>query len=104
MEVEETDPNEWALEQALGGIQAGFAEITDPRVAGRTAHPVINIVVMALLAVMSGLQSWEGMERFGKIRKRWLGRFLDLPEEQPIPSDDTFRRVLGMLNPTEFSM
>ena len=103
MEAEETDPNEWALEQALGGIKAGFADITDPRVAGRTAHPVINIVVMALLAVMSGLQSWEGMERFGKIRKRWLGRFLDLPEEQPIPSDDTFRRVLGMLNPTEFS-
>jgi predicted transposase YbfD/YdcC len=91
--------------QALAGsIEKHFGELRDPRVQGRCAHPAINILTISLLAMMSGQKTWEEIEFYGKLKRDWLGTFLELPEEDPIPSDDTIRRFFSMVNPKSFGV
>jgi len=61
---------------------------------------LIDIIAIAILAVMSGASGWEGMEDYGKSKQQWLEQFLELPNG--IPSDDTFRRLFERLDPHEF--
>jgi predicted transposase YbfD/YdcC len=61
----------------------------------------MNVLVIALLAMMCGAEGWEDMETFGQAKRAWLSTFLDLTHG--IPSEDTFRRVFGALDPTAFN-
>ena len=81
-------------------IPKHFAPLSDPRVEGRTAYPLLNIVFMAICAVICGVDTFTGMEVFAESKRGWLSRFLDL--SHGIPSHDTFNDVLAHLNPTEF--
>ncbi len=49
---------------------------------------------------MCGAEGWEDLEDFGKAKCEWLKSFLEL--KNGIPSADTFRRVMSMLNPKAF--
>jgi len=70
-----------------------FANIEDPRRETKNKkYPLIEVIVIAFLAVMSGADGWESIERYGMMRKKWLGRFLELKEG--IPRHDVYRRVL----------
>jgi hypothetical protein len=70
-----------------------FAGIEDPRRETKNKkYPLIEVIVIAFLAVMSGADGWESIERYGKMRKKWLGKFLAL--EEGIPKHDVYRRVL----------
>jgi predicted transposase YbfD/YdcC len=77
-----------------------FAKLKDPRRAHRRLHPLQDILVIALCAVIAGAQDWPEIETFGRKRRDWLGRFLDLPHG--IPSHDTFQRVFDRIKPTAF--
>ena len=77
-----------------------FAGITDPRINRRRRHELLDIIVIALLGVMCGADSWAEIEEFGKAKHDWLQTFLALPNG--IPSHDTFGRVFGRINPVEF--
>jgi hypothetical protein len=77
-----------------------FRDLKDPRVERTRAHQLIDIIAIAILAVMSGASGWEGMEDYGKNKQQWLVQFLELPNG--IPSDDTFRRLFERLDPPEF--
>lgn len=81
-------------------ITRHFITITDPRVERSKAHTLINIIVIAICAVISGCDSWVEIEAFGHDRKVWLRKFLELPNG--IPSHDTFGRVFALMNPREF--
>lgn len=83
------------------GLEACFTDLPDPRVVGRCDHRLLEIIGMALLAVMSGAEDWPDIEQFGKARRDWLATFLELPGG--IPSHDTFRRVFGLLERNEFA-
>lgn len=74
-----------------------FARIPDPRKARRRAHPLENILVIALLAVLCGADSFVAMELFGKAKRDLLKTILDL--KAGIPSHDTFGRVFAALRP-----
>lgn len=76
-----------------------FADLPDPRVVGRTDHDLLDIVVLALCAVMSGAEGWDDIEAWGQEREAWLRQFLRL--RNGIPSHDTIRRVFEALSPTE---
>ena len=78
-----------------------FGDLKDPRVVGRCDHVLLDIVSITLLAVMSGAEDWPDIEQFGQSRSDWLKTFLDLPGG--IPSHDTFRRVLGLLDRKQFA-
>ena len=73
-----------------------FAALPDPRIDRTKKHQLIDILAIALCAVIAGADSWEEIERFGKARHAWLKRFLALPNG--IPSHDTFNRVFAALD------
>jgi len=81
-------------------IHEHFASLQDPRVERRKLHQLMDVVIIALLAVIAGADGWEDLEDFGETRHDWLGTFLRLPNG--IPSADTFRRVFEALDPGEF--
>jgi predicted transposase YbfD/YdcC len=60
------------------------------------AHPLVNILVIALLGVLCGADSFTTIEAFGRSKKEFLATLLDL--ESGIPSHDTFGRVFAMLD------
>jgi predicted transposase YbfD/YdcC len=81
-------------------IRRYFRRLRDPRVQRRKRHLLLDIVVIALCAVISGCDDWQQIETFGRARHDWLKTFLRLPHG--IPSHDTFERVLDRLDPQAF--
>lgn len=73
--------------------------IDDRRIAGMIQYPLEEIIVIAFLAVLGGAENWEDMELFGKSYRKWLKKFLKL--ENGIPSNDTFRRVFGLIRSSQ---
>lgn len=92
-----------AAHNYVNHVKQSLENVTDPRVQGRVTHSLLNIVVISLLAVLSGAEDWEDLEMYGDERRDWLSEFLELPEDEPIPGHDTFRRVLSALKPDAFT-
>jgi hypothetical protein len=63
-------------------------------------HPLENIIVIALCAVICGADSWVDIELFGESKRQWFAKFLDL--SNGIPSHDTFGRVFARLDAEQF--
>lgn len=80
-------------------IHDHFADLTDPR-RREVTYPLINIVVIAICAVVCGADDFVAIADFGKARRGWLARFLDLANG--IPSHDRFNAVFAALKPAEF--
>jgi predicted transposase YbfD/YdcC len=81
-------------------IGAHFAPLTDPRADRGQDHLLLDIVAVALCAVICGADGWVAVETFGRAKEAWLRTFLALPGG--IPSHDTFGRVFARLDPAEF--
>ena len=77
-----------------------FASLNDPRVERTKHHSLINIISIAICAVICGADSWVAIETFGKAKQPWLERFLALPNG--IPSHDTFGRFFAALDAAAF--
>ena len=86
--------------QPTTSITTHFATLTDPRVARTKRHALLDILTIALCAVICGADSWVEVERFGHAKEAWLQTFLTLPNG--IPCHDTFGRVFARLDPAEF--
>ena len=78
-----------------------FKNLSDPRTGKRKDHLLIDIVAIAILAVISGADDWNAIETYGQAKEEWLRTFLKLPNG--IPSHDTINRVFQRLNPEEFA-
>lgn len=78
-------------------IPRHFATLKDPRRTNRRLHRLMDILVIALCAVICGADSWPQIATFGRRRRAWLQRFLRLPNG--IPAHDTFERVFNALDP-----
>lgn len=83
-----------------GSFFQHFATLSDPRIDRTKEHLLIDIIAIAILAVISGAEGWVGIETYGKAKYEWLKEFLELPKG--IPSHDTFSRVFSRINPAEF--
>lgn len=70
--------------------------VPDPRVKRTQQHELMDILVIALCAVIGGADDWVSVVQFGKARLEWFSTFLKLPNG--IPSHDTFGRVFRMLD------
>jgi len=66
-----------------------FCQLEDPRVNRTKLHKLIDIVAIAILAVIEE-RTVGRIETFGQSKQEWLEQFLDLPNG--IPSHDTFAR------------
>ena len=74
--------------------------IDDPRIQKKCRHRLVDIVAIAICAILCGADDWNAIERFGNARKDWFMTFLELPNG--IPSHDTFRRLFSILSPDDF--
>lgn len=86
----------------ITGLIEKFSDLPDGRVEGRTDHDLLDIVVLALCAVMSGAEGWDDIEDWGCEREAWLRRYLRL--RNGIPGHDTIRRVFETLSPMELEL
>ena len=77
-----------------------FAHLEDPRVERTRLHLLLDVVVIALCAVIAGAESWDDIALFGETKAAWFASFLALPNG--IPSHDTFNRVFAALDPEQF--
>jgi hypothetical protein len=77
-----------------------FKDLEDKRVERTKKHKLIDIVTIAICAVICGADSWVLIEAYGKIKQEWLKQFLELPNG--IPSHDTFGRVFAIIEPQQF--
>ena len=80
----------------VGLLTDQFAKLTDPRTGHAKRHKLIDVIVIAICAVICGADSWVDVEMFGKAKKDWFSRLL-VPNG--IPSHDTFGRVFARLDP-----
>ena len=76
-----------------------FAELTDPR-RRKVIYPLINVVVIAVCAVICGADDFVAIAEFGEKKRKWFARFLDL--RNGIPSHDRFNAILAAIKPPEF--
>jgi predicted transposase YbfD/YdcC len=60
----------------------------------------MNIVTIAICAVICGADDFVAIARFGRTKRKWLSQFLDL--RSGIPSHDRFNAVLAAIKPAEF--
>lgn len=77
-----------------------FSDLEDPRCAGKIEHRLIDILVIAICAVIACAESWEDIALYGCSKLSWLRQFLALPNG--IPSHNTFRRVFMLIDPEAF--
>jgi len=84
----------------IEGLAACFAGLADPRATRRCDHRLIDILVIAVCAVIACAESWEDIALYGRSKQAWLKSFLALPNG--IPSHDTFRRVFMLIDPDAF--
>jgi predicted transposase YbfD/YdcC len=77
-----------------------FGQLSDPRINLKKKHLLIDIVIMSVLAVLSGAESWDAIELYGRENRAFLKQILRLPNG--IPSHDTINRVFGIINAHHF--
>ena len=75
--------------------------MSDPRVERSRRHKLIDIITIAICAVICGADTWVDIESYGRAKVKWLKRFLELPNG--IPSHDTFARVFALIESRRIS-
>lgn len=86
----------------LEAIEEHFSKVSDPRVDRTKEHKLIDMIVIAICAVICGAEGWTDIENFGNSKLPWLKSFLELPNG--IPSHDTFGRVFSRIDAQEFQL
>jgi predicted transposase YbfD/YdcC len=81
-------------------IKRFFKHLPDPRRVGKVQHPLINLTVMAVCAVIAGADDFSEIASFARQRRDWFTKFLDM--SSGVPSHDTFSRVFRVLDPLKF--
>lgn len=84
-------------DRPLSNLITHLSTLDDPRVAGRSAHPFLTVLVVTVLGVMNGANGWEGIEDFARDRRAWLSRYVSFPNG--LPSHDTYARLCRALRP-----
>lgn len=85
----------------LSAFMESFADLPEPRVhENKIRYKLLDIVVMATCAVISGADDWDTIADYARSRQEWFEQFLELPNG--VPSHDTFSRVFSMINPDAF--
>src|SRR5438874_2796970 len=85
---------------SLEEIVVHFQELEDPRSTFNRRHPLVSVIVIALLAVLAGAGGPTAIARWAALKEQFLLQVLDLPNG--VPRKDVFRRVLMALKPATF--
>jgi predicted transposase YbfD/YdcC len=89
-------------QKPLEAISEHFSKVSDPRKDRTKDHKLIDIISIAICAIICGAEGWVDIENYGKSKLHWLATFLELPNG--IPSHDTFGRVFSMIDAQQFQL
>ncbi len=84
----------------LDEVARHFEELEDPRSSVNRLHPLVSVVVIALMAVLAGADGPTAIAKWAVLKEELLLKVLDLPNG--IPCKDVFRRVLMLIKPSAF--
>jgi predicted transposase YbfD/YdcC len=84
----------------LDEVVGYFDALEDPRSSINQKHPLVSVVVIAMLAVLAGAGGPTAIAKWAKLKADFLVKVLNLPNG--IPRKDVFRRVLCLLQPDAF--
>lgn len=73
-----------------------FRDVEDSRMDSMVDYPLVEILLIAFLAILANASTWTEIAYFGHTKKRWLKKFI--PLKNGIPSHDTFRRVFSLMD------
>jgi predicted transposase YbfD/YdcC len=85
---------------SLDEIIGYFDELEDPRDTVNRKHPLVSVVIIAMMAVLSGAGGPTAIAKWAALKAELLSSVLPLPNG--IPRKDVFRRVLALLQPAAF--
>jgi predicted transposase YbfD/YdcC len=85
------------MKETLG---AYFEGLEDPRSLRNQRHPLITLIGTSFLAILSGIDSFSGMQDFVEMHMEALEDYFDFPHG--VPSHDTYQRLWDALSPTQF--
>jgi predicted transposase YbfD/YdcC len=85
---------------ALDEVVVHFAELEDPRSTVNRQHPLVSVIVIAVMAVLAGANGPTAIARWAALKEEFLIGALDLPNG--VPRKDVFRRVLMAVRPAAF--
>ncbi len=88
------------VENLEGSLAGHFSTLEDRRDPAKLRHKLVDMVVIAIAAVICGADDWVGVAAFGRAKEPWFRQFLELPNG--IPAHDTFGRVFSLLAPGTF--
>ena len=77
-----------------------FAELEDPRSTVNLQHPLVSVVVIALMAALASASGPTAIRKQAALKEDFLLNTLNLPNG--VPRKDVFRRVLMALRPGAF--
>ena len=86
----------------MEAIEEHFSKVSDPRKDRTKEHKLIDIIAIAICAVICGAEGWVDIELYGKSKQPWLSTFLELPNG--ISSHDTFGRVFSLIDAQQFQL
>src|SRR5262245_11708641 len=81
-------------------IREHFGQVVDPRIERGKQHQLLDMIIIAICAVICGADNWVESEQFGKDKLDGFRTFLSLPNG--IPSHDTFGDVFARIDPVQF--
>jgi predicted transposase YbfD/YdcC len=87
---------------SLDEVVLHFAELEDPRSTVNLQHPLVSVIVIALMAVLAGASGPTAIARWAAFKQEFLLSVLNLPNG--VPRKDVFRRVLMALRPGAFQV
>jgi len=77
-----------------------FGSIEDPRSHINQLHNLVDILLVGIISVICGAETWKQMIEFASSKEEFLRKFLELPNG--IPSEDTINRVFSSIDSSQF--
>jgi len=78
-----------------------FTDVSDPRTHINVKHDFLDVMFLAVSAVLSGAEGWSDIEDFGKDKLAWLKRYRGF--DNGIPVDDTIARIIRVVCPKQLN-
>ena len=84
----------------LDEVVLHFQDLEDPRSTINQQHPLVSVIVIAVIAILAGANGPTAIARWADFKEEFLIHVLNLP--YGIPRKDVFRRVLMAVRPAAF--
>lgn len=79
-----------------------FSILSDTRQARKSTYNFFEVMFQVVTAMLCGMKTWDEIEGFGEENLTWFRKFSDY--SSGVPSHDTLARIVGLIDPDEFSL